>query len=380
MDFSANAGFYSQKEKPKWNWIEIVFCLVALAIGADRLLATRLYHLGGKMEFTLLGRFFLQVMKMSPLSAQYTFYMAKLLAFFGDTAICVLAGLLVHRLSGSRQKGILVYAVCMVLPGVGWISSAWAAADTICVAFILAGILALLHDKKAVAMICLGLACSLKIQYWIILPALLLLLKMKRIKWKHLFIIPATYLISLVPAVVSGLGSPAEGFNFLFRALLKKSPVSEGSLDIFQMMGFVEIWHKSGSYWVLASIVCGLGVCLVLAVYLMDDCLNMDVETWILSLTVFCMILLFFFPFLHERDYLLPAIMLVILAFLRKEAIGWAASSQILLWLSYCTKVAKVIIPMPALSVLQGLLIMFLIWKLVLRVKNKHSYHNYIQT
>jgi Gpi18-like mannosyltransferase len=115
---------------------------------------------------------------------------------------------LVDRIVRIRYKQgplpLLAAAGFLLLPTV-WINSAWwGQADGLYTCFLLACVYFLMKDRPFAAMVALGLSFSIKAQAAFLGPLILLLILRRKIPWYYLAIIPAVYLVMILPAAAAG--------------------------------------------------------------------------------------------------------------------------------------------------------------------------------
>jgi Gpi18-like mannosyltransferase len=83
-------------------------------------------------------------------------------------------------------------------------SSYWGQIDSLYTCFLLMCLYFLLKDQSLTAMITYGLAFSIKAQAAFFAPFLMILAFQKKIPWKYFLLIPAMYLLSILPVVILG--------------------------------------------------------------------------------------------------------------------------------------------------------------------------------
>lgn len=120
----------------------------------------------------------------------------------------ILLGIFTYLIIGLKYKRSIATAIGAIVvlfaPTVIINSSAWGQCDAIYTAFCLGSLYFLLKERPAWACVFFALAFSFKLQAVFFLPVLLVLLFKKRIELKHLALIPAIFLLMLVPAFIAG--------------------------------------------------------------------------------------------------------------------------------------------------------------------------------
>ncbi|HEV2474067.1 MAG TPA: glycosyltransferase 87 family protein, partial [Chthonomonadales bacterium] len=105
------------------------------------------------------------------------------------------------RRSYAAAIGVLVilFAPTIVING-----SAWGQADAVYAAFCLGSLYFLLKERPAWACLFFGLAISFKLQAIFFLPILLVLALRRKLPLRYLALIPAVFLLMLLPAFIAG--------------------------------------------------------------------------------------------------------------------------------------------------------------------------------
>ena len=128
-------------------------------------------------------------------------YMVKLISMLFE----VLMAYAMLRLTTLRAKGegvpLLLYHMTMILPTVMFNGAYWGQCDTIYTGFCLLALYLALSDKPCRSMLCFGVALSFTLQTVFFLPALLPLWLQKKVKLRPLPLIPAMYMVMMLPAL-----------------------------------------------------------------------------------------------------------------------------------------------------------------------------------
>ena len=131
-------------------------------------------------------------------------YMVKLISMLFE----VLMAYAVLRLSTLRARGegvpLLFYHMTMILPTVMFNGAYWGQCDMIYTGFCLLALYLALTGRPCRSMLCFGVALSFKLQTVFFLPALLPLWLRGRVKLRHLPLIPAMYMVMMIPALWGG--------------------------------------------------------------------------------------------------------------------------------------------------------------------------------
>ncbi len=120
----------------------------------------------------------------------------------------IVLGLFTYLIINLKYKRSLAAAmgalVVLFAPTIFINSSAWGQCDAIYTAFCLGSLYFVLKERPAWACVFFGLAFSFKLQAIFFLPVLLALLLRRKLSLKHLVLIPAIFLLMLVPAFIAG--------------------------------------------------------------------------------------------------------------------------------------------------------------------------------
>ena len=133
-----------------------------------------------------------------------TLYAVKLPGLFFDVLLCVGAAALVHAVTKSAVRSVGAGLVLFLAPTIFLNSALWGQTDSYYAAFCLLFVLAAMTDRPWLAMASLGIAVSFKLQSVFVFPFLMALWMTKKISWKMLWVPPAVYLLSLIPALLAG--------------------------------------------------------------------------------------------------------------------------------------------------------------------------------
>lgn len=122
----------------------------------------------------------------------------------------ILCALLMMRIAEKYGKTgtlgtLLAFLLVMCWPTFVFNGALWAQCDSIYCTFALAAVYFALEDKPWFSVIAMGLSLCYKLQGVFILPMMLVLWGMGKIRIKHLLMIPGTYLLVMVPALLGGM-------------------------------------------------------------------------------------------------------------------------------------------------------------------------------
>ncbi len=131
-------------------------------------------------------------------------YMIKALSVLFDVLLAWSCMKLLSLYTDSKARLLVVFLAVLYLPTVVTNGSYWAQCDSIYAFF---GIFALylgLSERGVRAMISLAACLAFKLQAVFIIPVFFILLLAKKIRWTHLLVFPAAYIVFMLPAVIAG--------------------------------------------------------------------------------------------------------------------------------------------------------------------------------
>lgn len=226
----------------------------------------------------------------------------------------------VYKIVQLKYPGRTVASIAalafLFVPTVFMNGAMWGQIDGMFTAFMLASFYYLLKQRDVPAMIYFGLGFSIKFQVVFLAPFLLLLLLLGRLSFRSLFIIPAVYLATCVPAWLIGrnLGE-----------LIMLYPNQVDSFDQLSLNAptFYALIDNSVNYLFnnAGIIVAGMLVSLaVYGVYKLHPQLTPDVMVTLASV---CLVLIvYLLPKMHER-YFFPAEVFFVLAAFYRPRLTW---------------------------------------------------------
>ena len=128
----------------------------------------------------------------------------KLLSIVFDVALAFAGLKLVSLFTESRLRKFLCFFIILAFPTVVLNGSLWAQCDSIYAAFALFAIYFALSGHPVLSMVMAALSFGFKMQAVFFLPVFFVFLYTKKLKIRHLFVFPLTYLVLVLPAVIAG--------------------------------------------------------------------------------------------------------------------------------------------------------------------------------
>lgn len=131
-------------------------------------------------------------------------YLIKLLSIVFDVLLAWACMKLCSLFTKGRLRLIVCFFAVALFPTVVLNGAYWAQCDSIYTFFAVLSLYLALSDKPVGAMVTITASFAFKLQAVFVMPIFFVLLVAKKIKFKHLFIFPAAYLVMVLPAVIAG--------------------------------------------------------------------------------------------------------------------------------------------------------------------------------
>lgn len=237
---------------------------------------------------------------------------------------------LTRRLAGPDQKAPFVcFSALLLLPTVVLNGAYWGQCDTVYAALCLHALACALEDRSKTSLALLALSLAFKLQAIFIIPLWCALWFSRRIKFRHLFVFPGVFFLSMAPALL--LGKPAGDILSIYltqagdpgqhRYLNFNSP-SVFSLLPYGMEVDVEAASRAG---IAAAFVFTL-VLLGLLFWRRKSLTNLH---FFWSAAALCLGIPFFLPYMHERYFFLGGVLLVVGACVSPRTTPAAAAAEL---------------------------------------------------
>ncbi len=209
----------------------------------------------------------------------------------------------------NKYIGIIAALGVLFLPTIFLNSSMWGQTDSIYSSFCLLSLYFIVKKKGQWSCIAAGLAFAIKLQAIFFLPVLLIAVLKKEIRVIYLFLLPLTYFVSLLPALVAGRSlasllsiyvNQAKEFNY---TLSLNAP----NFYIWIPGKFATLLRPAGTYFTLGLV---LLFCLILLQF--KD--KLTKELTIQMSLLFTLLIPFFLPQMHDRYFYLAEVSSVLYA------------------------------------------------------------------
>lgn len=236
----------------------------------------------------------------------------KILIFVFDIIAAVIAALMVNQKDGNRRRpefAAFAFFAVLFAPTVLMNSSYWGQCDVIFTGLMIGAIYQWIKGNKKMSFVLYGLSFAFKFQAIFLSPFFFILFVKKEAPLRYFFIIPAMYVLSVIPSAIAG-----RSFIDLLRIYLEQSnmfgALTMGCANFYQWINpsIERAFTPVGMALTVASV-----LFLTLIVYQSRVKLTKEI---LIQLALFIVILVpFFLPRMHERYYFAADILSIIYAF-----------------------------------------------------------------
>ncbi len=226
-------------------------------------------------------------------------YLVKAISIAFEVLMCTA----LMKITSLRVKGdgapLLVYHIASLLPTVVFNGAYWGQCDMIYTGFCLLALYLALTGRPCRSMLCFGVALSFKLQTVFFLPALLPLWLQKKVKLRHLPLIPAMYMVMMLPALWGGKSLHHVLTVYLQQAGLYNF-ITMNAPNLYQFLPDLDkemLYRMFGGMAMVLGIACMMAMCALVSVH--RDRLSVDAT--LLSCLLMLSGIPFFLPKMHER-------------------------------------------------------------------------------
>lgn len=225
---------------------------------------------------------------------------------------------LIYELSGKRLLQAMVYIAAIALPTVMLNSAAWGQCDSIYSFFCVLTLLMLAREKYIACFLAYGMAFSFKLQAIFLLPMLLFMwIYRRRYSILHFLLVPATYILTCLPAIIAG--RPIRSIFYAYLKQVGEYPRIAMNYPSFWLLmqnnsekAFYDTTH-------MMAIVFTVMVLLCIMVLLLRRCSRLDTKDFPGLAFIFAYTCVIFLPSMHERyGYLYVVLGIAVIALERR--------------------------------------------------------------
>lgn len=228
-------------------------------------------------------------------------YLIKLSSVLFDVLLALTAGLLVLRLGGSRTRAGVCFALTLALPTVFINGAVWGQCDSVYVSLALLGLWLCLSDRPGRGMAAFGLSFAFKLQAIFLLPVLFPLLLRGKVKWYHLPIFPAAYLLAVSPAVLAGRKFTEVLLFYVSTAATAGSGLNYNSPSMYSLLYFYRVTDTDAA--AKAGILAAALLCLLICVLFLWKRKSISDRSILFASLLLCLGLPLLLPHMHERYF-----------------------------------------------------------------------------
>ena len=241
----------------------------------------------------------------------YDLLLVKLVSIFFDIVLAWSAMRLVGVLTGGDSKKLSAFVLVLWLPSVVLNGSLWGQCDSIYGAFAVLAVYLALDDHPGLSVAAAALSVSFKLQGIFLLPVYFLFLLTDKIKIKHIFIFPLTYIISILPAVLAGRGF----WELLTLYLRNTSTIGDGlnynASSLYALFDFSRLSNDAAAR---VGIVAAFFFCCAIYVWLVIRYKDITNKTLFGAAVLFCVGIPFLLPHMHDRYFFIADILTLTMA------------------------------------------------------------------
>lgn len=247
----------------------------------------------------------------------------KCISFVFDLFAAILAKLIIQKYTNDEWKHFLSFTLVLLSPIV-WVDSAiWGQNDIIYSSFLILCFYLAIIDKPLYSLIFFAVAFGFKAQAIFLAPWVAVLLLLKRIHIKDIFIIPIIFVLMITPVVFAGR-SYQELFTIYFGQFGSYTRLSMNAPNMY--IFFPEELYKP----LLSATLIISAVFILISILVFSYSQNRGGKKGLLSLAVFY---LFFIPFIlpkmHDRYFFPAAVFAIPLAVIKPRTAWLALSLQV---------------------------------------------------
>lgn len=221
-------------------------------------------------------------------------YLIKIFSFVFDYLLAFYIGKLAYLSTKDKRHFWFAIAIIPIIPTIFLNSGLMSQCDSIYATFCIMSIYYLLTSRHLLSMICLGIAFSLKIQMFCIMPFFFVYMLRGHIKWYLFLILPLVYLISILPAWLSGAS-----IENLLSVYIKQSE-SSSLMNVF----FPNIYTWLGELLqgqMLLAVIFTASIIFIGGVILSNKKYTFSLEIWIQILFLSVILCPYLLPGMRER-------------------------------------------------------------------------------
>lgn len=258
----------------------------------------------------------------------------KAVSILFDLALAAVVAKIVVQVKPGAGP-LLPFGIVWLAPTVISNSGMWGQCDSIYTTFVMLCFLFLLKKESGKAMLFYGIALAIKLQSVFFAPILLLLFFLKRIRFREFFLVPAVYLVSIIPAWIAG-----RPFGELLLIYLGQAAGNEPTLsviypNIYYLIGndvYLDLYGRTAICFTMA-------VLLVLLYYVLKKAYRIGLSDQVLVQAALACgsLIVFLLPSMRERYSYMVDILAVLYAFMNPKKLYVPLARLTISYMAYTT-------------------------------------------
>ena len=242
-------------------------------------------------------------------------YLIKYLSVAFDVLLAWSVMKLVGLFRRERDARLLAFCGTLLLPTVLLNGAYWGQCDSIYVALALLSIWCALSDRPRLSLVLMALSFGFKLQAVFFMPVFFVLFASGRIRWRDMWIVPASYLLSVLPAVAMGRPLLSTLTLYFDQADTVGSGLNYNSPSLFAFYRGYGDEARLAKLGILAAFL----FCAVLLAILTLRHKGRDNRTLLLAFTLTAICVPLLLPHMHERYFYGADVLAFVSAFLSVE-------------------------------------------------------------
>lgn len=231
-------------------------------------------------------------------------------------------------LTGEERPPLLAFSALLLLPTVVLNGACWGQCDSVWAAFCLHALAYALDRRPIPSLALLALAFSFKLQAIFLIPLWCALWFCGRVKFRHFFVFPGVFALSMVPALLAGkpVGDILSVYLNQAGDSVSWQTVNYNSPSLFALLPY----QREAAPWVpKAAIALAFLFVLGLLLLLFLRRGHMDNVTLALAGAALALGIPFLLPYMHERYFFLGGVLLAVLACVRPSHFPAAVGAEL---------------------------------------------------
>ncbi|MGM9614531.1 MAG: glycosyltransferase 87 family protein [Oscillospiraceae bacterium] len=254
---------------------------------------------------------YLYILALITKSDIYELLLVKLVSIFFDVLMAFVVMRLVGLFSDSPARKLTAFIGVLWLPTVYLNGAYWGQCDVIYAFFAVLAIYLALSDRPGWSVAAIAVSISFKLQGIFLLPAYLVFLFAGKIKIRHLFVFPAVYILTILPAVLAG----RDFWELLTLYYNNTSTIGDGlnynSSSLYALLDFSSLPNDTASK---LGIFLAFFLCASIYIWMLLRRKEITNRTLLGVCILFCLGVPFFLPHMHDRYFFMADVLTFALA------------------------------------------------------------------